>query len=115
MLDDQGPNRMRAGAIEVRRVDITSGDAAALIGALNAELSGRYPEPGATHFRLDRDEVAQGRGAFVVAYAGSTPVGCGAIRRIDSDSVEVKRMYVVPSGRGQGIGRSVLAALEAEA
>jgi hypothetical protein len=31
-----------------------------LIGALNAELSARYPEPGATHFNLDPREVAPG-------------------------------------------------------
>ena len=41
--------------------------AAALIAALNAELSTRYPEPGATHFHLDPGQVALGTGIFLVA------------------------------------------------
>lgn len=101
--------------IELRREDLTSAAAAALILALNEELSRRYPEPGANHFRLDVDEVAPGRGAFFVAYAGDRAIGCGAIRRLDSDTAEIKRMYVEPDMRGRGVGRVVLAALEAEA
>ena len=86
-----------------------------LINALNAELKRQYPEEGATHFRLDPDEVAKGRGAFLVAYAGGKPIGCGAIRKLDSDTAEIKRMYVVPESRGKGISKSILKALEEEA
>jgi putative acetyltransferase len=101
--------------IRLRREEITAGVSAALILALNEELSRRYPEPGANHFRLDIDEVAPGRGAFFVAYAGDRAVGCGAIRRLDADTAEIKRMYVAPGMRGRGVGRVVLAALEEEA
>jgi GNAT superfamily N-acetyltransferase len=59
--------------------------------------------------------VAEGRGAFVVARVGGQPAGCGAIRRIAADTGEIKRMYVAPALRGQGIGARVLATLEAEA
>jgi GNAT superfamily N-acetyltransferase len=99
----------------VRRFDITSREAGALIAALNAELSSLYPEEGATHFRLDPEEVAGGRGAFLIALREETPVGCGAVRRIDANTGEIKRMYVRPEQRGQGISRAVLEALEAEA
>jgi GNAT superfamily N-acetyltransferase len=101
--------------VDVRREDVTSPVAAALIAALNAELSERYPEVGANHFRLDVAEVEEGRGAFLVARAGDAPGGCGAIRRIDGDTGEIKRMYVAPALRGRGIGARLLAALEAEA
>jgi GNAT superfamily N-acetyltransferase len=86
-----------------------------LIEALNTELSAIYPEQGATHFRLDPAEVSDGRGAFVIASAAGIPVGCGAVRRIAQGVGEIKRMYVVPSERGHGVGRAVLMALEAEA
>src|SRR5262245_60686271 len=42
--------------VTVARADIRSAEALALIGALNHELSSRYPEAGATHFRLDAEE-----------------------------------------------------------
>lgn len=99
----------------VRREALSSSMAAMLIHALNAELSGLYPEPGATHFRLDPDEVADGRGAFVVALIDGRPLGCGAVRRLDPGSAELKRMYVAPDARGQGIGRALLTELEHEA
>ncbi len=107
---------MTGEAIEFRREAITSDVAQALIRALNAELLGRYPEDGtACHFRLDADEVAPGRGVFLVVYAGATPVGCGGLRMLDAGTAEIKRMYIDPSRRGQGLGRRLLAALEAEA
>jgi GNAT superfamily N-acetyltransferase len=99
----------------IERFDILSQTARTLIEALNAELSSRYPEDGATHFRLDPDEVAAGRGAFLVASRAGTPVGCGAVRRIEGQTGEIKRMYVRLEERGRGLGRALLAALEAEA
>ncbi|MGJ8735896.1 GNAT family N-acetyltransferase [Zobellia laminariae] len=48
----------------------------------------------------------------VIAYLNDVAVGCGAIKRVDSDSVEVKRMYVSPETRGQGIASLLLKELE---
>jgi GNAT superfamily N-acetyltransferase len=101
--------------VQTRRTDILSQTATDLIASLNQELSALYPEPGATHFRLDPNEVAPGRGAFLVAYADGQPVGCGAVRLIDARDAEVKRMYVARIMRGRGIGRALLDALEVEA
>lgn len=101
--------------VRVRPESLTSPVAAALIAALNQELAGRFPEPGATHFRLDPEEVSDGRGVFLVAYRGDIPVGCGALRRLDSATAELKRMYVVPAERKRGVGRAILKSLEAEA
>lgn len=107
---------MSESGIRVDRANIGSSEAFALISALNAELSAAYADvAGANHFRLDVDEVSPGRGAYVIAWRHATPVGCGAIRRIDETTAEIKRMYVVPSARGAGIGRQIVAALENEA
>ena len=106
---------MKALELEVRREEITSAVAANMIAALNAELTALYPEEGANHFRLDLEEVAVGRGAFLVADYRGDPVGCGALRRLDAYTAEIKRMYVEPTARGLGVGRAMLGALESEA
>ncbi len=92
--------------------DVASPDGRALIAALDAELSGAYPEPGATHFGLDPEEVAEGRGAFLIVLRDGRAVGCGAVRLLDAATAEMKRMYVVPELRGTGLGHLLVEALE---
>jgi GNAT superfamily N-acetyltransferase len=106
---------IRPTEIEIRREDILSRVPQQLILALNTELEERYPEEGANFFRLDADEVAEGRGAFLVAYIDGQPIGCGAVRRTDATVAEIKRMYVAPSARGCGVGKRIVVELEAVA
>ena len=69
--------------VTISRASLAAEASIALITALDAELADLYPEPGATHFRLHPDEVAAGNGAFLVAYRGNEPVGCGAVRLLE--------------------------------
>lgn len=48
----------------------------------------------------------------VVAYQDDEPVGCGAIKQYDENTMEVKRMFVPMEMRGQGIASIVLKELE---
>ncbi|WP_317170755.1 GNAT family N-acetyltransferase [Rufibacter sediminis] len=48
----------------------------------------------------------------VVAYNNQLAVGCGAIKAYSPDTLEIKRMFVLPEFRGQGIAGKVLAELE---
>jgi putative acetyltransferase len=105
----------RSASITISRADLTADVSRRLIDSLNAELTGAYPEPGATHFHLDPAEVTGGRGAFLIVYHEGEPVGCGALRLLDADTAELKRMYVSPAVRGKGLGRRLVAALEDEA
>lgn len=101
--------------IDIRPGTLASPDAVRLIAALNAELKAAFPEPGATHFSLSGAQVEAGGGAFVIAYLDDEAVGCGAVRRIDPTTAELKRMYVAPAVRGRGIGRALVEALEQQA
>lgn len=101
--------------ITITRAALTEATSLALITALNAELSALYPEPGANHFTLDPEQVTGGRGAFLVIRRDGAAVGCGAVRVLDDATAELKRMYTAPVARGTGLGRKLVAALEAEA
>lgn len=48
----------------------------------------------------------------VVAYQNEEPVGCGAFKEFERSAVEVKRMFVQPTHRQQGVAQAVLAELE---
>jgi GNAT superfamily N-acetyltransferase len=106
---------MASEVITIARVELTAEVSRSLIASLNAELMELYPEPGANHFQLDPGEVTHDRGTFLVIYRGGTPVGCGALRLLDAETAELKRMYVSPLVRGKGLGRRLMGALEAEA
>jgi GNAT superfamily N-acetyltransferase len=106
---------MDTDSISIARAELTDSASRALIEALNAELREAYSEPGANHFHVDPAEVRDGRGAFLVVSREGTPVGCGAVRLIDDETGELKRMYLAPSVRGTGLGRRLVEALEAEA
>jgi putative acetyltransferase len=71
-----------------------------------------YP-PTSNHF-LDLDQLSQPDIRLFVARRNGSPLACGALR-IASDYGEVKRMYVAPAARGEGLGRAILARIESEA
>jgi putative acetyltransferase len=101
--------------ISVARAELHDETSRALIGVLNDELRAIYPQPGATHFSLDPEQVAEGRGVFLIISQDGRPVGCGALRLLDPETAELKRMYVSPEVRGQGLGRRLVAELESQA
>jgi putative acetyltransferase len=48
----------------------------------------------------------------VVCYQDDVAIGCGAFKKLDSNTVEIKRMFVHPDFRGKGIASAVLKELE---
>ena len=92
-----------------------SPDAQRLIDALDAGLAEQYPPEQRFGPNLKPQHLIDGRGLFLVARHGGRAVGCGAIRLLGPSTAEIKRMYVDPAVRGQGLGRAVLARLEAAA
>jgi DNA-binding MarR family transcriptional regulator/predicted N-acetyltransferase YhbS len=79
------------------------------------ELAERFEEgfdPGKGNAATESDFIPP-RGSFVIARLDGDPVGCGALRMIDAETAEVKRMWVAPSARGLGVASRMLRKLEA--
>jgi GNAT superfamily N-acetyltransferase len=96
-----------------------SAAAAALLDRYYGELAARFPA-GTGEFDLaliaaPTAEFAPPHGAFLLARLDGRAVGCGAVRTLDADVAEIKRMWIDPDERGHGIGRSLLVALETAA
>lgn len=88
----------------------------ALVDAMVAELEplyGRIDVPQAPS--ATPADFAPPGGDFLLGWDGGDAVCCGGIKRLDPEACEIKRMYVVPAARGQGIAGALLAALEERA
>lgn len=55
---------------------------------------------------LPRD-YAPPQGRLLLALDGAQIAGCVALRQIDGETCEMKRLYVRPAFRGQGVGREL--------
>jgi GNAT superfamily N-acetyltransferase len=84
---------------------------AELDALFNAQYPGRAAKPGSV---TTPDEMTPPDGAFLVGYEHGRAIAIGGLRALGDGVCEIKRMYVVPDARSRGVGRALLAALEAE-
>src|SRR5271170_5702865 len=106
-----------ASAVQVTECDPRHPDARSCLRAYFGELARRF-ETGfdpARSISADDDELTPPAGLLLVATLHGEPVGCGALKFHDGGPAEVKRMWVSPAHRGLGLGRRILAELEARA
>ncbi len=84
---------------------------AALRDAQQAELASRYDGVADIEPDLPPEQMV----ATLLVRVGSEVVGCGSLREAPERGAgvgELKRMYVIPAFRGQGLSRRILLALE---
>lgn len=91
------------------RTNSDNPDFISLVRLLDSDLAKR---DGAEHtFYAQFNTIARLK-HVVVAYENSNAVGCGAIKEHAPDVMEIKRMYVLPENRKNGIATQILKALE---
>lgn len=106
---------LTAGLVVVAPVDPDHPHARHCLTAYFTELSTRF-DGGfdvAKGISADGDELREPAGMLLVATLHEEPVGCGALKF--GRLTQLKRMWVADSVRGLGIGRRLLAELEARA
>jgi ribosomal protein S18 acetylase RimI-like enzyme len=94
--------------LSIAPADPDSVDSQVLLAELGAALAAMTGSDGAASF--DAADVRGERACFLVARtADGGLAGCGALRPLDGEVAELKRMYARP---GNGAGRCLLDALE---
>jgi GNAT superfamily N-acetyltransferase len=87
--------------------------ATSLLAGFDGEIARLYPsQDPSTMLRTHASEFEPPRGAFLVAYVGDMPVGCGGVRRLADGIAEVKRVFVAPHARSRGVARRIVSELE---
>jgi putative acetyltransferase len=86
-------------------------DVRALLHLVHTWSADLYPPESRHGLDLAAYELPEVR-LFVAREAG-TVLGCSAYKLAGDGSAELKSMFVLPEARGRGVGRAILAAIEA--
>src|SRR5690242_9729445 len=65
--------------------------------------------------RAGRADLSPPNGTFIVGYLNGVLACCGGIKRLDDERCELRKLYVVPALRGQGVARALVHELERRA
>lgn len=80
-----------------------------LVQLLDADLKIRDGDDHEFYAQINQTAILKN---VIVYYKDDLAVGSGAIREIDEETVEIKRMFVLPELRGKGIASKILLELE---
>lgn len=95
--------------IKTLRTDSTNSDFQKLVEKLDAYLAEIDGEETAFYSQYNKIDSLKN---VVVIFENEKAVACGAFKKLNENSVEIKRMYTEKSARGKGFARKVLSELE---
>lgn len=95
--------------ITFQRTNSENPDFIELVKLLDADLAIRDGEDHAFYNQFNA--IGQIR-YVVVAFENDKPSGCGALKDFAADTLEIKRMFVLPESRKKGIASMLLSELE---
>lgn len=108
-------NKPAQHSLTIVEVDPTGDAALALLREAAIEARELYPELFTVDMPWPENQPTPKHGVYLVAYMDGLPVACGALRPIDGNSVEVRRMFVTSTARRKGLARAILQELEIRA
>ena len=95
--------------IKIIRTDSENPDFIELVTHLDADLAIRDGDEHAFYAQFNKiDKIKY----VVVAYQNDQPIGCGAIKEYATNTMEIKRMFSLPSSRRKGVATQILTELE---
>jgi GNAT superfamily N-acetyltransferase len=80
-----------------------------LIKLLDLDLDQRYGSLQKEYNAYNKIEFIE---TVVIVYNEATPIGCGCFKKLDDQSVEMKRVFVQSDYRGKGFASAILEELE---
>jgi DNA-binding MarR family transcriptional regulator/GNAT superfamily N-acetyltransferase len=108
---------LTASAVRVEVADPRDPGARFCVESYFRELASRFSDgfDPALSISADDDELTAPAGLLLLATLHGEPVGCGALKFHQGGPADIKRMWVADAVRGLGLGRRMLAELEAQA
>lgn len=91
------------------RTNSDSRDFRKLVNALDEDLYRRNGEAQIQYRQYNQIDMIK---HAIVVYVDLKPVGCGCFKRFDDETVEMKRMFVLPEMRGKHLAAKLLQELE---
>ena len=95
--------------IQIKRTNFDNVDFINLVKELDAYLKITDRDEHDFYNQFNHIDVLKN---IVVIYFNEIAVGCGAIKKFDNNTVEVKRMFVCQKKRGSGVAQEMLQELE---
>lgn len=95
--------------LTINRTTYNNTDFQQLVAQLDANLRVMDGDEHSFYAQYNKIDMLQ---QVVLCYNDEVAVACGAFKKYDEESVEIKRMFVVPEFRGKGAAAAVLSELE---
>lgn len=99
-------------ALVVEQVDPRGGPALSLLREAAIEARELYPEIHQRNGGWPTNPPTPDRGVYLVGFMSGVPVACGALRPVDPQIAEIRRMFVQRGSRRHGFARVILSTLE---
>jgi putative acetyltransferase len=115
MVRGKGSGHMSQIGFLIDASDPLSEEALFLLHEAALEARRLYPDTIDPRAPMPTNQPLRPGDIYLIAFSHGSPVGCGALRKLDDRTAEVRRMYVLRQVRRTGIARSILVRLEEEA